>query len=308
MTTITEIDYKAVCDILKYEHSMDADNFSLGWHWHDVALPTYYLTKLVIKKLVKISFKSNKDTRYVLTDEGRALAESGIIESVSPPSPVESSPPKPAISFNEMFSDIVGYDDLKELLRESLQLDDPIHVLLHAPPSLAKTMFLWDIERAFGAQTMSLLGSATSHAGLWDIVAETQPRILLVDEIDKMPLVDLASLLSLMETGRLIRVKVGRKLDIKLKVWVIGAANRVNRLPPELMSRFTTFQLTEYTAVEYREVVTNVLESREGVGHNEAAEIATRLVGKTHDVRDAVRVARLSKRVGVRRAVELLIR
>ena len=39
-----------------------------------------------------------------------------------------------------------------------------------------------------------------------------------------------------------------------------------------------------------------------------AAEIATRLLGKTHDVRDAVRVARLSKRVGVKRAVELLIR
>ena len=207
-----------------------------------------------------------------------------------------------------MFSDIVGYDDIKELLIESLQLDDPIHVLLHSPPALAKTMFLWDIERTFGEQAMTLLGSATSHAGLWDMVAEVKPRVLLVDELDKMSLIDHASLLSLMETGRLIRAKVGRKLDIKIKVWVIAAANRVNKLPAELLSRFSRFQLEEYTASEFRQVVRSVLQTREGLDDDTAAAIATRLVGKTHDVRDAVRVARLSKRVGVKRAAELLIR
>ena len=78
-------------------------------------------------------------------------------------------------------------------------------------------------------------------------------------------------------------------------------------MAPELLSRFKVYKIGEYSAVEFRNVVTKALVRHEGVTESAAAEIAMRLVGKTHDVRDAVRVARLSRRVGVARAVELLI-
>ena len=184
----------------------------------------------------------------------------------------------------------------------------PIHVLLVGPPSLAKSMFLWDIERAYGNLSLPLIGSATSHAGLWDMIAEKRPKIVLIDEIEKMALADMAGLLALMEQGRIIRAKVGRKLDVRLTVWVIAAANRTIKMPAEILSRFARFDLTEYTATEFRKVVTNVLVSHEDTSFESASAIASYLLGKSHDVRDAVRVARLAKRTGVKRAVELLIK
>ena len=106
--------------------------------------------------------------------------------------------------------------------------------------------------------------------------------------------------------GRIVRTKVGRDLDEQLECWVVGSANRINKMTPELLSRFAIHQLSEYTMGEYYEVVKNVLTFQEGIDPGAAAEVAGRLSGRTHDVRDAIRVARLSKRVGVHRAMELL--
>ncbi len=303
-----DIDQKEL-DILKraldFEKSIDPGVFTLGWQYHDVGSYAGTIYKLVVKDLVKITLKTNSGTHYQLTDAGKALAEGGeLVEEVLE----EEVQAELVAPLGDMFSDIVGYDDVKELLRESLQLEKAIHVLLHGPPSISKSKFLLDIEQAAGALALPLLGSATSHAGLWDLIAERRPKYLLIDEIEKLPIADMAGLLSLMEQGRIIRAKVGRKLDIKLDIRVLAAANRITKLPPELLSRFAKFHLTEYSASEYITVVENVLMHQEGLSEDNAHGIAFRLVGKTHDIRDAIRVGRLSTRVGVKRAVELLIR
>lgn len=304
MTDIAQKDLDLLKRALDFENTVDPDVYNLGWRWYDVSAYTAQITKLVVKQLARISFKSHSETRYQLTEAGRDLAVGKeVAEEVDDMVREEAD-----ISEVDMFSDIVGYDDIKELLLESLQLVKPIHVLLVGPPSLAKSMFLWDVERAYGDLSLPLIGSATSHAGLWDMIAERRPKIVLVDEIEKMVLADMAGLLALMEKGRIIRAKVGRKLDEHLTVWVIAAANRTAKMPVELLSRFTIHNLTEYTATEFRKVVTSVLVAHEDTDPGTAAEIATRLVGRSHDVRDAVRVARLAKRTGVKRAVELLIR
>ncbi len=305
MADIDQKELDILKDALEFENSMPKDEFSLGWQWNDVSAAPATLNKLVVRKLLVISFKSNKDTRYLLTDLGREIAKGHVdVQSIAHEEPEHPN----GIETNDMFNDIVGYDDIKELLRESLQLVKPIHVLLVGPPSLAKSMFLWGIERTYGDLSLPLIGSATSHAGLWDMIAEKRPKIVLIDEIEKMALADMAGLLALMEQGRIIRAKVGRKLDVRLTVWVIAAANRTVKMPMELLSRFARFDLVEYTATEFRTVVTSVLVAHEDTDHGTAAEIATRLLGKSHDVRDAVRVARLAKRTGVKRAAELLIR
>ena len=300
---ITPEDFEVLRKLADYESTMDSYHQGIGWAWLEVSMYPATINKLVMKGLARVSYKSRSSTNYLLTDEAKAILAEGlpVFESVEP-----TSAYKPDMS--AMFSDITGYDDLKELLTESLQLEKPLHVLLWGPPSLAKTLFLWDIERAAGEAAMWLIGSATSRAGLWDVVADKKPKWLLVDEIDKMTVVDMAALLSLMEKGRLVRAKVGRKLDEKLNIWVIAAANRIGKLPAELLSRFAVYQLAEYSATEYRDVVTKVLTIHEATDPDTASEIAISLLGKTHDVRDAVRVARLAKRIGVKRAVELLIR
>ncbi len=292
--------------IADHESAMEEYQHSIGWRWQEVGMYPATINKLLVKGYVKLGFKSRSSTNYLLTILGKTLVEA-IPEGFEVVSGDVELTEEAPIDFSDMFSDIVGYDDVKELLRESLQLDKPIHVLLYGPPSLAKSMFLWDIERALGHLTVPLIGSATSHAGMWDVIAERRPKVILIDELEKMNLADTAGLLSLMEKGRIIRTKVGRKIDEQLTCWVIGTANRIGKLPTELLSRFAKFQLAEYNSTEFVQVVESVLVRHEGTDSESAHEIAMRLVGATHDVRDAVRVARLAGRTGVKRAIELLI-
>jgi len=297
---VNQEDLALLRKIAEHEETMPEDRREFGWSWHEVGVYTATLNRFLVNGWVKIVYKSSKHTNYLLTEVGQTLAMEGHLEEEKP------EEEKPQLDTSTLFQYIVGYEDLKELLRESLQLEKPIHVLLWGPPSLAKTLFLLDIERAGGGAAMWLVGSATSRAGLWDAVAGRRPRWLLIDEVDKMNVIDQSALLSLMERGRIVRAKVGRELDEQINCWVVGTANRISKMPPEILSRFAVYQLREYTMGEYYEVVKNILTFQEGVDPDVASEIARRLIGKTHDVRDAIRVARLSKRVGVKRAIELL--
>ncbi len=134
-------------------------------------------------------------------------------------------------------------------------------------------------------------------------MAEREPRILLVDELDKMSAADTAALLSLMEGGRLVRAKKGRTLDVTVPIKVVAATNQVTKLSPELKSRFAIRKLKPYDAAQYRTVVKGVLVRRENVNPELAEEIAQKLEGKSQDVRDAVRVARLSPQLGIDKAI-----
>jgi len=208
---------------------------------------------------------------------------------------------------DDLFGDIIGHDEVKELLRACLLAEKPVHVLLAGPPALAKTLFLWDIERVSGERAIWLVGSATSKAGLWDVVADRQPSIVLIDELDKMNAADTAALLSMMEGDRLVRAKVGRELNLQHEIRVVAATNRVHMLSPELKSRFAIREMHPYSRDEYLVVVKGVLMRRDGAAPELAEEIAKRLDGRSQDVRDAVRVVRLAPQLGVEKAVKLLL-
>ena len=118
---------------------------------------------------------------------------------------------------------------------------------------------------------------------------------------------DTAALLSMMEGGRLVRAKKGRSLDISIPLRVVAATNRLHGLSPELLSRFAVRKIEAYSRWDYLAVVKGVLVRREGIPGEIAEEIARRLDGRSQDVRDAVRVARLGPQLGVERAIELLL-
>ena len=204
---------------------------------------------------------------------------------------------------DDLFVDIIGHEEVKELLKAVLLAEKPVHIMLTGPPALAKTLFLWDIEQTFGEQAIWLVGSATSKAGLWDLVAEREPKILLIDEMDKMNAADMAALLTLMEGGRLVRAKRGRELDIHNPLKVIAASNRLEKLSPELRSRFAIRRLNPYSRSEFLIVVKGVLVRKESLSEELAEEIANDLDGRSQDVRDAIRVARLAPQVGVEKAI-----
>jgi Holliday junction DNA helicase RuvB len=295
-----EGDLELLHEIAKFEDSRDMEKeYKIGWSWRHVRVWPATLNRLFKDGYIENVFKSNSYTGYRLSELGRAV----IAKSEG-----ESKPPQQKLSLpDDVFEDIIGHEEVKELLRAAAMAEKPVHVLLAGPPALAKTLFLWDIERAAGELAIWLVGSATSKAGLWDLVAERQPQVLLIDELDKMNAADTAALLSMMEGGRLVRAKKGRELDLQATIRVVAATNRLDVLSPELRSRFAIRRLNPYSREDYLTVVKGVLVRRENSSPELAEEIARRLDGRTQDVRDAVRAARLAPQLGVEKAIKLLL-
>jgi Holliday junction DNA helicase RuvB len=296
-------DIELLGEIAKFESAVDMEKeYRIGWSWRHVRIWPATLSRLFKDGYLENVFRSNSFTGYRLTELGKKLAEGAKEEVLNATTPDE----KLGLSEN-LFEDIIGHDEVKELLRASLMAEKPVHVLLTGPPALAKTLFLWDIEQAGGEKAIWLVGSATSKAGLWDLIAERHPQILLIDELDKMNAADTAALLTMMEGGRLVRAKKGRELDLHNPLWVIAASNRMDILSPELRSRFAIRRLNPYDRAEFLTVVKGVLVRRENLSPELADEIAQNLDGRSQDVRDAIRVARLAPQLGVAKAVRLLL-
>jgi Holliday junction DNA helicase RuvB len=298
-----EGDMELISEIAKFEASVDMEKeYRIGWSWRHVRIWPATLSRLFKDGYLDNVFRSNSFTGYKLSENAKALFLANQQETSAEP---QSAPPVEL--GDDLFSDIIGHQEVKELLTATLLAEKPVHVMLTGPPALAKTLFLWDIEQTFGEQAIWLVGSATSKAGLWDLVAEREPRILLIDEMDKMNAVDMAALLTMMEGGRLVRAKRGRELDIHNPLKVIAASNRMEKLSPELRSRFAIRKLNPYSRSEFLTVVKGVLVRKESLTSELAEEIAKKLDGRSQDVRDAIRIARLAPHVGVEKAIKLLL-
>jgi Holliday junction DNA helicase RuvB len=300
---VKESDIELLRHIAEIEDSIDSESLAgkLGWRSRDVGVWPGTLMKLRMESFIEDTYESNSYHGYHLSHKARAMLLTG------EPTYTGMHQERKVEVPEDIFEDIIGHGEVKELLRACLLAEKPVHVLLTGPPALAKTLFLWDIERIAGELGVWLVGSATSKSGLWDLVAERQPQVILIDELDKMNAADTAALLSIMEGGRLVRAKKGRELDIKVEVRVVAATNVESRLSPELRSRFAIRRLSLYRRDEFRGVVRGVLVRREGISQEIAQEIADRLDGRSQDVRDAVRVARLAPNLGVLRAIQLLV-
>ena len=246
------------------------------------------LTYLMTRDVIRVSYKSSNYAHYRLTDPELVKKALTIAEQME----IE---PEQALTIPEDFFDIiVGFQDIKDTIIKSLKAERPVHILLIGPPATgAKTLFMDDIRRLPGARYT--LGSTDTKAGITRFLMDYRPRILMVDEMDKMTREDYSALLSLMETGIVTEMKFHRTQTVQLKCWVFGAANDVERIPAELKSRFLVFHVKPYGEADFIRVVTNALQKREGVNEQLASYIAKQLASKTKDPRVAVKIARLCK-------------
>jgi len=297
---LKEGDLERLHKIANFEDTHDMSEFKIGWAYRHVGIQGTILSRLFLNGYLENVFRSNSYTGYRLSELGKKI----VAGTESKESAETNDEP---ISTDGLFEDIIGHDEVKELLTACLLAEKPVHVLLAGPPALAKSLFLWDIEQAAGERAIWLVGSATSKAGLWDVVAERKPQIILIDELDKMNAVDTAALLSMMEGGRLVRAKRGRELNLHNQLTVVAASNRLSLLSPELRSRFAIRKLIAYSRTDYLTVVRGVLTRREGLDQELADEVAQRLDGVSQDVRDAIRVARLAPQLGIDKAIKLLL-
>jgi predicted ATPase with chaperone activity len=134
------------------------------------------------------------------------------------------------------FSSISGYDDVKNIIKRALQSEENYNLLLIGPPASSKTQFLMEIMK----QKDSVYFDATNTTNrILQVLEEERPKIVCLDELDKMPRQFAEKLLNFLESGR---VKVDQKnlqLDFELKgIKVFATANDINRISRPLQSRF----------------------------------------------------------------------
>ena len=195
---------------------------------------------------------------------------------------------------NVLFDEIIGYDHIKRLFRMVLEAESAIHILLVGPPASAKTMFLISLMQLKNSYFSD--GGASTKSGMIDYLFANKPRYLLVDEIDKMPAKDQASLLNLMETGIVSETKYGKTRSAQIKTSVFATSNNIKKISAAQQSRFFIIELEPYTYEQFREI-TNELLLRRKVGGDIAGFIATAVWNKSRDIRDCVRIGAMAKSI-----------
>jgi Holliday junction DNA helicase RuvB len=205
---------------------------------------------------------------------------------------------KPTIIRNikhNLFDDIIGYEDVKDVFDMAIKAERPVHLLLCGPPASAKSMFmrsLTSLERSYYA-----VGSSSTKSGIFDYLFEYRPRYFIIDELEKMNKKDQTSLLNLMESGILSELKHNRQRTTQLKTWVFASCNGTDKLLHPLLTRFRDIHFKPYTEEEFVQIVVNVLDREEGVDRDTALLISEGVYNrlKSQNIRECVRIARLVK-------------
>jgi Holliday junction resolvasome RuvABC ATP-dependent DNA helicase subunit len=192
----------------------------------------------------------------------------------------------------QVFSKIEGLDDIKEMLLRALQSPERAHTLLTGPPASCKTLFMLEIEKFLGTRAYFAEGASTTKAGLQKFVSENQHKeIIIIDEIDKMPIKDQEGLLTMMERGSFTSTKVRNTRTVKADVVIFATSNSTERLSKPLLSRFTVFEIPEYTYEQFEGIALRLIKK---LHPTVVIQIASSM-WKTgsRDIRDVLKIAKL---------------
>ena len=192
----------------------------------------------------------------------------------------------------KVFSDIEGLDDIKEMMLRALESNERAHTLLVGPPASAKSLFMLQIENIMRSKIYFAEAASTRKEGLQKFIAENQDKeIIIIDEIDKMPMKDQEGLLTMMERGEFTSTKVRNTRNVKANVVIFATSNSTDRLSKPLLSRFTLFEIPEYSYPEFEAISVRIIKK---LPQNTVIQIAAS-VWKTgsKDIRDVLKIAKL---------------
>src|SRR3982751_7007837 len=122
-----------------------------------------------------------------------------------------------------VFSSIEGLDDIKEMMLRALESPERAHTLLTGPPASAKSLFMLQIEKFMSPKVYFAEGASTTKAGLQRFIAENPHKeIIIIDEIDKMPIKDQEGLLTMMERGNFTTTKIRNTKTVKANIVIFA--------------------------------------------------------------------------------------
>jgi hypothetical protein len=191
-----------------------------------------------------------------------------------------------------LFDAIEDREEGKLVLERAIRSPKPVHVLLVGDPASGKSQLLMACMTL--PHSRYAVGGATSSSGLIEYLLEKpNTQILLIDELDKADMRDLHLLYGLMESGMVTRLQHNATEQHIRRVRVFAAANRIDKLPEALRSRFVIVTLAAYSDAQLLAINRRIV-AGEGLGAARASTIATEAARRSRDPRDARDVARLA--------------
>jgi len=192
----------------------------------------------------------------------------------------------------KQFSSISGYEDIKNIINRVLSSDDSFNLLLVGPSSSAKTQFMMEIMNV--SKHCVYFDAANSTNQILQVLEKERPKIVLLDELDKLPRVFAEKMLNFLESGH---VKIDQKncqMDFELKgCKVFGTANDISRISKSVQSRFRKFFLTRYTEQQFLDVSEKVLPK---LSPSIARYIGANVYQSNGDIRDCIAVGKLVRK------------
>jgi hypothetical protein len=187
------------------------------------------------------------------------------------------------------FKNISGYEDLKEIVKCALNSEENYNLLFVGS---AKTLFLQGIL-GIREDGVYFDGSNTTSRIL-DVLEEKRPKIICIDELDKMPRTFQNQLLNFLESRRIKVDQMRRQYDFRIENGkVFASCNDIKRLSAPLQSRFRRLFLPRYTEEQFLDVSEKVLPK---TSPSIARYIGAAVWKNGGDIRDCMSIGRLIRK------------
>jgi hypothetical protein len=168
---------------------------------------------------------------------------------------------------------IVGFDDIKRLMRQVINVRDKkkVHLCILGYQGTAKTVFLLSAKDELEPQGLkcdyldcsNLTGSGLLDHILTIYVDENRTiDVLLLDEIDKTDIDDQKKFLNVLQTGIAKNLKRYDKRSANVSITAIATANDIDRIYPPLLDRFTSVYVPKYTKEQFFEIGNIILKNK----------------------------------------------
>src|SRR5215469_16215341 len=155
------------------------------------------------------------------------------------------------------FDSISGYNDIKNIINRVLGSEENFNLMLLGPPSSSKTLFLLEIMKVY--KDAEYFDCTNTTSKILDVLEEKRPKVICLDELEKMSRPFQNQLLNFLESGHAKVTQMHRNYDFEIKSCkVFATANELNRLSKPLASRFKKLYLSKYTREEFVQVVVKV--------------------------------------------------
>lgn len=180
------------------------------------------------------------------------------------------------------FGNIIGYNEIKEIIQDAVRSSKAIHILLHGPSGCGKTELINAVEKTL-PNYFTMVSNSGTKAGIAEQLKSKKPFILGIDELEKWKKTDLESLFMLMSNGRFIKVTKTEHIDIELECSVFATCNdllKLKRLVEPMVDRFIVLSMDDLTEEQFIDIGIPMLMNKYKYSEEFSAKIVTAVMEK----------------------------